>query len=429
MQYSVIENILKKKIGLDPSSIGSSSISRVIRRRFTESGYEDLDEYIKVLESSEQELRALIEAIVIPETWFFRDGRPFMLLGDYVKERWLPASKDDGRMLRILSVPCSTGEEPYSVAMILSDLDYPASRCQIDAVDISSAAIAHARRCIYKENSFRGDEMDFRHRYFEKENNVYKLDTKISERVNYFQGNLLGGESFPVKGPYHVIFCRNLLIYFDRSDQKRAIAALHKLLVSDGILFIGHAEAGQTLNEYFSPLKYRGAFAYRKSSSVEPLHNQRRKKRDKSRKQKPEKARVPGRVIAKPAMVKGRLPVADAIEQRLAQNTDGTGRLDHIRQLADEGRLGEASSLCEQYLHDHPDSAISYYLLGVLCDAKGDTKRAIEMFRKAIYLDPNHHEALIHLALHAERGGNKAASDNLKRRAQRAADRHKSSAK
>ena len=429
MQYSVIENLLKEKIGLDPSSIGSSSISRVIRRRFTESGCDDLDEYIKILESSEHELKALIEAIVIPETWFFRDGRPFLLFSDYVKECWLPKSRSDGGVLRILSIPCSTGEEPYSIAMILKDLDYPPSHCQIDAVDISSEAIARARRCVYRENSFRGDEMDFRYRYFEKENKDYKLDARICEMVNFFHGNLIDSGSFPVKGPYHVIFCRNLLIYFDRSDQKRAIASLHKLLASDGILFIGHAEASQILNDCFLPLKYRGAFAYRKSDKADPLPRRRQERKSRSRKNKARDVGVLSEAVVKPVVARHKTLASNTIEQSPLPVADASDQLDHIRQLADEGRLSEASLLCRQYLQDHPDNAISYYLLGVLCDAEGDTKRAVEMFRKAIYLDPNHHEALIHLALHAERSGNKTVSDNLKRRAQRAAERHKSSIK
>ena len=89
MQYSVIENLLKEKIGLDPESIGSSSISRVIHRRSVDSGHEDIEEYLKVLMSSEEEMRALIEAIVVPETWFFRDGKPFMLLHDYIRKHWM----------------------------------------------------------------------------------------------------------------------------------------------------------------------------------------------------------------------------------------------------------------------------------------------------------------------------------------------------
>jgi len=429
MQYSVIENLLKEKIGLDPESIGSSSISRVIRRRFTESGYDDLDEYIKVLTSSEDEMRALIEAIVIPETWFFRDGRPFVLLNDYVKEHWLPEKMSGKGTLRILSIPCSTGEEPYSIAMVLRDLDFPLSRCQIDAVDVSSEAIAHARRGVYRENSFRGDERDFRYRYFEKINKGYKLDSKICEMVNFYQGNLLDSKSFPVNGPYHVIFCRNLLIYFDRADQKRAITSLHKLISSDGILFIGHAEANHNLNSWFTSLKYRGAFAYSKASNANLLPKRREEKKYKSRINKNEDTKVSSRMAAKSTPPKLQPISADTIVQSTVPSVDVTEQLDYIRQLADEGRLSKASSLCKQYLHEHPDSVPAYYLLGVLYDAEGDLNRAADMFRKTIYLDPDHHEALIHLSLYAERSGNKAVSSNLKRRALRAAERHKSSAK
>jgi len=429
MQYSIIENLLKEKIGLDPASIGSSSITRVIRRRFAESGHGDLDKYIEALMSSEQEMKALIEAIVVSETWFFRDSRPFMLFNDYVKEYWLSQNKGSRGALRILSIPCSTGEEPYSLAMILCDLNYSSNCYQIDAVDISSAAIAHARRCVYRENSFRGDEMDFRYRYFVKENKDYKLDSRICNMVNFYQGNLLDSKSFPVRGPYHVIFCRNLLIYFDRSDQERAIAILHKMLASDGILFIGHAEANQVLNGWFSPLKSRGAFAYRKSVKENPLPKKSPEEKNKSRRNHNGNARALSAATHALPALKHRPFGAYIMEQKPLFTADISGQLEYIRRLADEGRLSEASLLCEQYLMDHPNCATAYYLLGVLYDAAGDINRAADMFRKAIYLDPDHHEALIHLSLYAERSGNKSASKNLKRRAQRAAERHKSSIK
>ena len=426
MVYSAIENLLKEKIGLDPSSIGSSSVTRIIRRCFTESGHDDLDGYIRALQTSGQEMKTLIEAIVVPETWFFRDKKPFLFFRDHVKKHWLPGDKTSQGILRILSVPCSTGEEPYSLAMALSDIGYPSSRYQIDAVDISTDAIARARRGTYSENSFRGDEMDFRDQYFVKENKDYKLSEKIREMVNFYHGNLLDTGSFPVYGPYHIIFCRNLLIYFDRADQGRTISALHNLLALDGVFFMGHAETSQILNGWFSPLKYRGAFAFRKLSSNHLLPGKTGEIKIESRGRK---AITPGK---SPATAVGNIisrhrPFS-APEHKQIPMTSAVviKNLDHVRMLADEGRLSEASALCKQYVADHPDSSEAYYLLGVLNDASGDAGEAEEMFRKAVYLDPHHHEALLHLSLHAERSGNKTASRNLKRRAKRAVEKSKS---
>lgn len=426
MLYSDIENLLKERIGLDPASIGSASVTRIIRRCFAESGYDDLDEYIKALMTAGQEMKALIEAVVVPETWFFRDKRPFLLFRDYVRQQWLLENKNNQGVLRILSIPCSTGEEPYSLAMVLCDLGYPSSRCQIDAVDISADAIARARRCLYRDNSFRGDEMDFRDRYFFKVNKDYKLDEKVGGMVNFYQGNLLDTESFPIYGPYHIIFCRNLLIYFDRADQERAVSALHKMLASDGVLFMGHAETSQVLNGWFSPLKFRGAFAFRKLSTKDALPVQSHSGKTRSRSRKNVKANALSVVKTGNSAAKHRPFSAGNNAEIPLPPIENSAKLGHIRLLADEGRLSEASALCKQYLSDHQDSPEAYYLLGVLNDATGDADRAEEMFRKAIYLDPHHHEALLHLSLHAERSGNKTASRNLKRRAQRASEKSRS---
>ena len=102
--------------------------------------------------------------MVVTETWFFREKQPFAALVRLVIEEWLPAHPT-GR-LRLLSVPCSSGEEPYSMAMALMDAGFPAARFEISAVDISARALAFAQRAIYGRNSFRGADLDFRTRHF-----------------------------------------------------------------------------------------------------------------------------------------------------------------------------------------------------------------------------------------------------------------------
>ena len=123
-----------------------------------ELGLDDLAAYERRLSQSELELQELIEEVVVAESWFFRDERPFQWFRDYVRQRWL---NDPSRPpLRVLSLPCAGGEEPYSIAMTLLDLGLPARRFRIDAVDVSARRLAIARRGVYSANAFRGPDLE-----------------------------------------------------------------------------------------------------------------------------------------------------------------------------------------------------------------------------------------------------------------------------
>ncbi|KYC39992.1 hypothetical protein WA1_28965 [Scytonema hofmannii PCC 7110] len=114
-----IENLLKQKIGLDPSTLGSVTMKRAISQCMANCGLTDITDYLVRLQTSTQELEQLIEMVVVPETWFFRDREPFVFLSRYVMSEWFPNHRD--RVMRVLSIPCSTGEEPYSIAIALTE--------------------------------------------------------------------------------------------------------------------------------------------------------------------------------------------------------------------------------------------------------------------------------------------------------------------
>ncbi len=202
------EQILRDTIGLDAASIGSSMIERAVRLRMKNRNVRKRGEYQQLLEDSESEWRELIEAVVVTETWFFRDIQPFTALAQLVSEQWLP-DHSLGKA-KILSLPCSSGEEPYSVAMALLDAAVPAERFEIDGVDISDRAVARAERGIFRRNSFRGKQLGFRDRYFQAIREGYALDPMVRKCVRFRVGNLLR-EDFRAPQPvYDYIFCRNL---------------------------------------------------------------------------------------------------------------------------------------------------------------------------------------------------------------------------
>ena len=222
-----LEVLLKQAMGLDAASIGSPAVERAVQVRMDASDLSDLGAYLEFARASDAELQQLIETIVVPETWFWRDPQAFALLSRWAFESWLP--KNPLGPLRLLSLPCSTGEEPYSMAMTLLEAGFPAGRMSIDAVDISERALALARRAIYGKNSFRGAEPALRDQYFEAAGDAWRLRESVQSHVRFQQSNIFADDCLPGAERYDVIFCRNVLIYFDRETQAHAVAVLERL--------------------------------------------------------------------------------------------------------------------------------------------------------------------------------------------------------
>jgi len=416
-----IECLLKDRIGLDVHSIGAASIHNAIKRCLNGSVYSDLGQYYQALHDSEVEFRRLVEAVVVPETWFFRDGVPFDVLVKKTNQDFLMTNLE--RTLRILSVPCSTGEEPYTIAIALDQIGFPVERMKIDAIDISQYSLEKAKRGVYRENSFRSENLSFRDRYFSKVASGYLLKSDIRKRVNFRQGNLLRDNLIPENGEYDMIFCRNLLIYFDSSDQEIAARKLHKLLAPNGLLFVGHAEANNNINSMFSSLRLRGAFAFvkKEESSGKPEYNY----DDEFSKFSKKHGGLPSIATASPSFnVAGTQqssvkPFSAYVNQKKYGTVcDEQKLIVKARRLADEGDLDEAEKICEEVL-SQVSNADAFYLLGVVYEASSRHEEAGEVFRKAIYLVPDHVEALVHLALHLELSGSVDEALTLRRRAER----------
>ena len=172
------------------------------------------------------------------------------------------------RVVRILSVPCAGGEEPYSMAMALRDAGVAPASFRIDAIDLSEVALARARRGRYTRNAFRGGDLAFRERYFTQRRQRIP-DQRRAARAGALQpGQPAAPPTCAAGGRYDVVFCRNLLIYFDEPTTAAAIASLHALLADDGLLFAGYAEVPAFCRNGFAPLRVPGAFALQKAAAA-----------------------------------------------------------------------------------------------------------------------------------------------------------------
>jgi len=400
--------LLWESIGLDHTSIGLSSIERAVQQRVAACHVDSPHAYLQHLRATSGELQALVEAVVVPETWFFRDPKAFAAVADHAKTLLARGEK-----LHFLCIPCSTGEEPYSLAMALLDAGIPASCFQIDAMDVSERVIAHARRGVYGRNSFRGRDLEFRDRYFTETPEGHALAPAVLECVKFHRGNLLDDTSMARGRSYDAVFCRNLLIYFDADTQRRAILALERLLASHGLFCVGPAETGLLASHNFTHTRISLAFAFRKGREQRtPVQS----------------AIVLKRATAplpppKPAVSTAPKPVARPVSKPAPKPTIPAPlvHLNEATRLADEGRLTEVAAICHTSIQQSGASAQAFFLLGLVSDAAGRDDEAIAYYRKALYLNPQHHDALLHYSLLTDRLGDAPMAQSLRERARRCA--------
>lgn len=393
---------IRAATGLD---LPEASIAKAVGSRMHACGLKTTDEYLLRAFRQPGELDMLIELLVVPETWFFRDGDAFQAAARIVMQC---TARRPGPA-RILSLPCASGEEAYSIAMALHDAGIPAANFRIEGVDISAKAVEQARRALYRGNSFRTPEFAFRDRHFDAQTNGYALHQEIRKLVEFRKGNLFDSEA--AYGSYDIVFCRNLLIYFNEAGQQAAIGRLKSLLAVDGVLFVGYAEAAAVLRDDFELAPFPKAFALR-----------RRKKRHEKKVQPVEPAPLPPAIPrlaagrARPAIAATTTPAAPPLAASEAPMLE---QLEQARTLADRGSADAAIAAYRDILALHPACAEACFMLGLLSDRQRQPQAAETYLRRAVYLDPNHYEALCHLALLAEGRGSPSMADALRQRAAR----------
>jgi chemotaxis protein methyltransferase WspC len=404
-----VQAMLHDATGLN---VSKSVAERALRIRMKQLAAANEAHYLERI--TPEELTALVELVVVPESWFYRDPQAFQATVEFVRAR---LAADAARKVRILSVPCAGGEEPYTVAMALSDAGIGHQRYFIDALDISPGCLARAADGIYGRNAFRSQDLGFREHHFTCiGDGDYRISAAIRQQVRFRQGNLLAFDVSARRGYYDVIFCRNLLIYFDKPTTRAAIGQLDALLTDGGVLFAGYAEVPSFCQYGFTPLQHPQAFGLKKelpaAAGAAPARV--------ARAVPPAPATTHRRAVLVPQAA----PVAKAPAAKPAASID---LLAEARRLADLGRLKEAEHTCRDHLARAPESAEAYFILGLVNELTNRHKLAEDYWKRCIYLQPDHYEALCHLALLAETNNEPATATALKARAARIYKRQQAS--
>lgn len=411
---------LRERIGLDVESVGAPMVERALRQRCVAVNAANLDDYWLYLQQSMDEQQALIEAVIVPETWFFRYPESFTALTSLAHKRL--AELAGARPLRLLSLPCSTGEEPYSLAMALLDAGIAPGAFLIDGMDISPSSVAKAGQAVYGRNAFRGSDLGFRERYFDALEEGHHLHERVREQVSLQVGNVLDPALASRDGLYDFVFCRNLLIYFDVPTQQRVFEVLKRLLHPQGVLFIGPAEGSLLARLGMRPLGIAQSFAYVRQEgggaapAMPPVQSSRRMSPAPAAPGYPS----PGAALPRPLRPLRVLPVAaKPAPAHEHKREDASELLASIARLANAGASEQARAECQRYLGQFAPAAQVYYWLGLLSDTEGDAQQALSHYRKALYLEPQHPEALVHLAALLAAQGDLAGARRLQERAAR----------
>jgi len=382
-----IEELLKIKIGFNSTVLCKERLSYIIEKRQNKLNLDD-DSYYKKLKNSSEEFTHLIEEIVVPETWFFRDTQPFEYLKSYVSSIKLT------KPIKLLSIPCSTGEEPYSIAMSLLEAGLLPGKFTIEAIDISHRAIAKATKAIYGKNSFRGD-FKYQH-YFQPVTQGYQLSPEVSKIVHFKQGNILNIHNFP-ENHYDVIFCRNLLIYLDSEIAHKLIEQITRSLKNGGILFVGSAETIYVSLKSYLSLNKPFTFAYQK---IQPQ----------------KQSSLPKDSFQEPLIIN---PKDSSPKFLPDQPKEEESYLVRARKLANMGKIEESINLCKNHLNQFSLNTEGHILLGELYQASSNIIEAQECFQRALYLDPQDRQALTYLLLIKEQKGDPKEVKILKKRLER----------
>ncbi|TYR82588.1 protein-glutamate O-methyltransferase CheR [Priestia megaterium] len=253
-EYEEFIRRIKLKTGIDLSLYKEAQMKRRLTSLYEKRGFTSFDTYYKEIEQHDELLTELLDRITINVSEFYRNSKRWSVL----EQKILPKIVKDKQTLKVWSAACSTGEEPYTLAMVLSAF-YPLSQINIVATDLDRQVIEKAKIGLYSERSLQEVPVSIKEKYFKKEGMFYKVNEEIKNTVTFKEHNLLAD---PFDQNFDLIVCRNVLIYFTEEAKQHLYQKFSEALTKNGIFFVGSTE--QVFNPQRYGLEAEDTFFYRK---------------------------------------------------------------------------------------------------------------------------------------------------------------------
>jgi chemotaxis protein methyltransferase WspC len=249
---------LAESAGIEPSMLEARRVEWTVERRSKRLHLANGAEYLALLVANSDELAELVDELLIQETRFFRDPAVFEQIAAWARSTAYTAQNP----LRVLSAPCSTGQEAYSLAATLAHAGLPSHSFVIDAFDLSSKAIAHARTGVYPEGTLKHALPVLADACGEFRSHHWHMHQALRDRIHFERRNLIQPDALGCKPGYHLILCRNLVIYLHAQARAMLGSALAQALLPGGRLIVGAADRVPELDAFFAPVGPASSFAF-----------------------------------------------------------------------------------------------------------------------------------------------------------------------
>lgn len=247
-----IRDYIYEKSGIYINDNKKYLIENRLGRILIEHKLQSFDEYFGMISASGNghHLSRLFDSITTNETYFFREAQHLTILADELIPRLIRGRKIK-QPVRIWSAACSTGEEPYTISMMLMERRIMPSQCEIIASDLCDGALASAKRAVYSSYSMRNVPANYLKRYFTPDDSSYALKPEIKQTVTFKKINLIDSGQVLLARKMDIILCRNVLIYFDNQAKHKVISMLYDNLNKGGFLFLGSTESLHSITKAF----------------------------------------------------------------------------------------------------------------------------------------------------------------------------------
>jgi chemotaxis protein methyltransferase CheR len=268
-EFRLIRDLIYSHCGLFFDNDSKYILDKRLVRRLAHhnlTGFRDYYQFLKYDRKKDEELSDIMDILTTNETYFFREAFQLKAFTDEILPE-LKVLKERERTLRIWSAGCSTGEEPYTIAMLMLEQNlFPGWRIEIVGSDISQRVVQVARKGIFTKSSFRCTDERYLKRFFSETEGGYRINDEVRELVSISHMNLFDANRLALLGKMDLIFCRNVIIYFDLASKKRVIDAFYNTLRGGGFLLLGHSESLMNLTTAFALRHLKNDMVYQKTA-------------------------------------------------------------------------------------------------------------------------------------------------------------------